>query len=44
ARVLPDEKILRLHYTQCKSYNADFNGDEMNIHLAQNELTRAEAA
>lgn len=44
ARVLPGEKTLRLHYAQCKSYNADFDGDEMNIHLPQNELTRAEAA
>ncbi|CAF4134244.1 unnamed protein product [Rotaria sordida] len=33
-----------LHYAQCKSYNADFDGDEMNIHLPQNELTRTEAA
>jgi DNA-directed RNA polymerase I subunit RPA1 len=44
ARVLPGEKTLRLHYAQCKSYNADFDGDEMNIHLPQNELSRAEAA
>ncbi|CAF1124966.1 unnamed protein product [Adineta ricciae] len=44
ARVLPGEKTLRLHYAQCKSYNADFDGDEMNVHLPQNELTRAEAA
>ena len=44
ARVLPGEKTLRLHYAQCKSYNADFDGDEMNIHLPQNELARAEAA
>ncbi|CAF2787820.1 unnamed protein product, partial [Rotaria sp. Silwood2] len=42
--VLPAEKILRLHYAQCKSYNAVFDGDEMNIHLPQNELTRVEAA
>ncbi|CAF1537168.1 unnamed protein product [Rotaria sordida] len=33
-----------LHYAQCKSYNADFDGDEMNIHLPQNQLTRTEAA
>ena len=44
ARVLPGEKTLRLHYAQCKSYNADFDGDEMNVHLPQNELARAEAA
>ncbi|CAF4645756.1 unnamed protein product, partial [Rotaria sp. Silwood2] len=33
ARVLPGEKTLRLHYAQYKSYNANFYGDEMNIHL-----------
>ncbi|CAF0946490.1 unnamed protein product [Didymodactylos carnosus] len=44
ARVLPGEKTLRLHYAQCKSYNADFDGDEMNVHLLQNEVARAEAA
>ncbi|CAF1548477.1 unnamed protein product [Rotaria sordida] len=33
-----------LRYAQCKSYNADFDGDEMNIHLPQNQLTRTEAA
>ncbi len=43
ARVLPGEKTLRLHYANCKSYNADFDGDEMNAHFPQNELARAEA-
>jgi len=33
---------LRLHYGNCKSYNADFDGDEMNAHFPQNELARAE--
>ncbi|CAF3559816.1 unnamed protein product [Rotaria socialis] len=37
AQVLSGEKTLRLHYVRCKSYNADFDGDEMNIHLPQNE-------
>ncbi|KAF7684268.1 DNA-directed RNA polymerase I subunit rpa1 [Astathelohania contejeani] len=41
-RVLPQEKTLRLHYTNCGSYNADFDGDEMNIHVPQNHLARAE--
>lgn len=27
-----------------KSFNADFDGDEMNMHLPQSELARAEAA
>ncbi|CAG8478441.1 1597_t:CDS:10 [Paraglomus brasilianum] len=43
ARVLPAEKTIRLHYANCQSYNADFDGDEMNIHLPQNEIARAEA-
>lgn len=43
ARVLPKEKTLRMHYSNCKAYNADFDGDEMNCHLPQNELARAEA-
>ncbi|XP_033736783.1 DNA-directed RNA polymerase I subunit RPA1-like [Pecten maximus] len=42
-RVLPGEKTLRLHYANCKAYNADFDGDEMNAHFPQNELARAEA-
>lgn len=43
ARVLPREKTLRLHYANCKCYNADFDGDEMNAHFPQSELARAEA-
>ncbi|XP_066483326.1 DNA-directed RNA polymerase I subunit RPA1 [Tiliqua scincoides] len=43
ARILPAEKVLRLHYANCKAYNADFDGDEMNAHFPQNELGRAEA-
>ncbi len=43
ARVLPGEKTLRMHYSNCKAYNADFDGDEMNAHLPQNEIARAEA-
>ncbi|XP_071116955.1 DNA-directed RNA polymerase I subunit RPA1-like [Haliotis cracherodii] len=42
-RVLPGQKTLRLHYANCKAYNADFDGDEMNAHLPQSELARAEA-
>ncbi|KAJ8015168.1 hypothetical protein DPEC_G00023340 [Dallia pectoralis] len=43
ARILPGEKVLRLHYANCKAYNADFDGDEMNAHFPQGELARAEA-
>ncbi|KAL6121028.1 hypothetical protein NUSPORA_02126 [Nucleospora cyclopteri] len=42
ARVLKNEKTIRLHYVNCKPYNADFDGDEMNIHLPQCQLSRAE--
>ena len=42
-RVLPGEKTLRMHYANCNTYNADFDGDEMNMHFPQNELARAEA-
>jgi DNA-directed RNA polymerase beta' subunit len=41
--ILNDEKPFRLHYANCKSYNADFDGDEMNVHFPQDELSRAEA-
>jgi DNA-directed RNA polymerase I subunit RPA1 len=27
----------------CNTYNADFDGDEMNVHFPQNEIARAEA-
>ncbi|KAK0706639.1 hypothetical protein B0T26DRAFT_756117 [Lasiosphaeria miniovina] len=42
-RVLPGEKTIRMHYANCNSYNADFDGDEMNMHFPQNEIARAEA-
>eukprot|EP00698_Gefionella_okellyi_P015266 TRINITY_DN4306_c0_g1_i1.p1 TRINITY_DN4306_c0_g1~~TRINITY_DN4306_c0_g1_i1.p1 ORF type:complete len:1591 (-),score=451.91 TRINITY_DN4306_c0_g1_i1:696-5468(-) len=43
ARVLPREKTIRMHYANCKTYNADFDGDEINLHFPQNYLARAEA-
>jgi DNA-directed RNA polymerase I subunit RPA1 len=43
ARILKGEKTFKLHYSNCKSYNADFDGDEMNAHLPQNEVGRSEA-
>lgn len=43
ARVLPKEKTIRMHYANCNTYNADFDGDEMNMHLPQNDVARAEA-
>ncbi|KAI3382004.1 hypothetical protein SNEBB_003934, partial [Seison nebaliae] len=35
---------LRFHYGNCKAYNADFDGDEMNLHFPQTQLARVEAA
>ncbi|XP_016947411.1 DNA-directed RNA polymerase I subunit RPA1 [Drosophila biarmipes] len=43
ARILHGEKTFRLHYSNCKAYNADFDGDEMNAHYPQSEVARAEA-
>lgn len=42
-RVLPRDRTLRFHYANCGSYNADFDGDEMNVHVPQDYLARAEA-
>lgn len=41
-KVLPG-KTLRLNPSVCHPYNADFDGDEMNLHLPQTEEARAEA-
>ena len=41
-KVLP-YKTLRLNPTVCHPYNADFDGDEMNLHIPQTEEGRAEA-
>lgn len=37
ARVLTHvpEQTIRMHYANCSSYNADFDGDEMNCHFVQ---------
>lgn len=42
-KVLSEEKTIRMHYANCNTYNADFDGDEMNLHFPQNELARSEA-
>jgi len=42
AKILPG-RTFRLHPAACFPYNADFDGDEMNIHSPQNEEARAEA-
>lgn len=37
ARVLQHvkEQTIRMHYANCSSYNADFDGDEINCHFVQ---------
>ena len=41
-RVLP-YRTFRLNLNVCAPYNADFDGDEMNLHVPQTEEARAEA-
>jgi len=41
-RVLP-HKTFRLHLCVCPPYNADFDGDEMNLHAPQSEEAQTEA-
>ena len=40
-KILP-YNTLRLHLMTCPPYNADFDGDEMNVHLPRTHETRAE--
>lgn len=42
AKVLPG-RTFRLHPAVCPPYNADFDGDEMNLHVPQGEEARCEA-
>ncbi len=41
--VLVEGRALKLHPLACTAYNADFDGDEMNLHIPQTEEARAEA-
>ena len=42
-KVLRKEQTIRLHYVNCNTYNADFDGDEMNLHCPQDPISRMEA-
>ncbi len=42
AKVMP-HKTFRLNPSVCPPYNADFDGDEMNLHVMQTEEARVEA-
>ena len=39
----PTQQTIRMHYANCNALNADFDGDEINCHLPQDEISRAEA-
>jgi len=39
----PHQKTIRMHYANCNTYNADYDGDEMNCHFPQSDIARAEA-
>eukprot|EP00892_Ulva_mutabilis_P000087 jgi/Ulvmu1/10079/UM006_0026.1 len=41
-RVLHGERTIRMHYANCATFNADFDGDEINLHLPQEQQGRAE--
>ncbi|PKK81510.1 MAG: DNA-directed RNA polymerase subunit A' [Thermoplasmata archaeon HGW-Thermoplasmata-2] len=41
-RIMPG-KTFRINLVVCPPYNADFDGDEMNMHVLQSEEARAEA-
>jgi DNA-directed RNA polymerase subunit A' len=42
AKILPG-RTFRLNLSVCPPYNADFDGDEMNVHVPQSEEAQAEA-
>jgi DNA-directed RNA polymerase I subunit RPA1 len=35
ARIMRAERTIRFHYANCATFNADFDGDEINLHLPQ---------
>ncbi|MCQ2084663.1 MAG: DNA-directed RNA polymerase subunit A' [archaeon] len=41
-RIMPG-RTFRFNLTDCAPYNADFDGDEMNVHVLQSEEARSEA-
>ena len=42
-KVIKGSRTFKIHPAVCGPYNADFDGDEMNIHAPQTEEARAEA-
>lgn len=42
-KIETNSKCIKLNYCNCNSYNADFDGDEMNMHVPQNSFAKTEA-
>ena len=42
ARIMPKGDTFRMNVGDTKPYNADFDGDEMNMHMPQDPMSRAE--
>lgn len=42
-KILKDDRIFRIPLSVTSGYNADFDGDEMNMHVPQNIMAQAEA-
>ncbi|KAJ9459408.1 DNA-directed RNA polymerase I subunit rpa1, partial [Diplonema papillatum] len=40
--VASNQRTIRFHYANCKGFNADFDGDEMNVHVPQTERAQVE--
>lgn len=42
AKIMKKDLTLKMHYSNCAGFNADFDGDEMNLHLLQTYQARAD--
>ena len=42
ARIMPVGDTFRMNVADCKPYNADFDGDEMNLHQPQDQESEVE--
>ena len=42
--ILQNDRVIRMHYANCNTYNADFDGDEMNVHFPQSLMAQAEGS
>nr|BAS01666.1 largest subunit of RNA polymerase I [Lotharella vacuolata] len=42
SKILPSCLVFSINYVNCKSYNADFDGDEINVHIMQSIHSKVE--